>query len=302
MASRGGYGCAESPVAEAAAEQAAPAPIASFADLDARMAEISGTPAPATPVGPPAQGEPARDQPTPPTPEKPAEAEQADVQDEGEELAETEGAPPKPGGRFARLREQLTTAETKAREYEQQLSQLSQREQHALAQFVNLVLPDSTFEALRVKAEGGDWEAKQQIDQARQWRQMVAPIADLAQRAARQQFDAALADLRTLDGMDGDSHRKLLDASTPGDKLKLAWQMAHKAASDASKERIAALEAEVATLKTNRTANGTQPASGGARAATANGAMVGLIGADGLPTEEAIQRANRGELRSLGVG
>lgn len=293
---------AESPVAEAVTEQAAPAPIASFADLDARMAEISGTPAPAAPVEPPAQGEPARDQPTLPTPEKPAEAEQAEVQDEGEEQAETEGAPPKPGGRFARLREQLTTAETRAREYEQQLSQLSQREQHALAQFVNLVLPDSTFEALRVKAENGDWEAKQQIDQARQWRQMVAPIADLAQRAARQQFDAALADLRTLDGMDSDSHRKLLDAPTPGDKLKLAWQMAHKVASDASKERIAALEAEVATLKTNRTANGTQPASGGTRAATANGAMVGLIGADGLPTEEAIQRANRGELRSLGVG
>jgi hypothetical protein len=272
-----------------------PAPITSLADLDTRMAEIRANPSPEQGDQPPEQG-----QSTAPksTPERPAESEQEDVPEPGEEEPSADTAP-KPGGRFARLREQLTTAEQKAREYESALTQRQQTEQMALRQFVNLVLPDAELEALRIRAEGGDWEAKQRVDLARQWRQMAAPIADLAHQAVNQQFNAALADLRTLDGMDGDTHKKLLDAASPGDKLKLAWQSAFKAAEQASKERIDALEAEVRTLKTNKAANGAQPAAGGGRGNSS--ALAGWLGPDGLPTEEAIQRARMGAFRDLGT-
>lgn len=276
------------------------APISSLADLDARMAEIR------TGAGLPEQGEQPQEEPrqgsaaSTPEPARPTESEQEDVPEPGEEEPSGDTTP-KPGGRFARLREQLTTAEQRARDLETHLTQRQQTEQMALRQFVNLVLPDAELEALRVRAENGDWEAKQRVDLARQWRQMAAPIADLAHQAARHEFDRALGELRTLDGMDGETHKKLIDAPSPGDKLKLAWQSAYKAAEAASKERIEALEAEVRSLKTNRAANGAQPAAGGGRAGTGSAALAGWLGADGLPTEEAIQRARMGGFRDLGT-
>ena len=259
------------------------------------MAEIAGTlPEPA------AQADSSAEATAPSEPARPAEPEQGDVPEPGEEEPGADVAP-KPGGRFARLRDQLTAAEQRAIQAEQTLSQRQHVEQMALRQFVDLVLPDAELERLRVAAEGGDWEAKQRVDQARTWRRMAAPIADLAHQAVRQQFDQALTELRTLDGMDGETHQKLLNAQSPGEKLKLAWQSAYKAAETASKERIDALEAEVRTLKTTKAANGTQPASGGGRGSAGSAALAGLLGPDGLPTEEAIQRARMGALRGLGA-
>ena len=138
------------------------------------------------------------------------------------------------------LREQLTAAETRAQQLEGHVQQRDAAYAHALRQFVDLVLPDATLEQLRVQAENGDWEAKQKVDTARAWRNMAAPIADLAHKAARQEFDQALAELRTLDGMDAESHQKLLAAQSPGDKLKLMHSLAYKAATAEHKERIAA--------------------------------------------------------------
>lgn len=287
---------AESPTATVAeAAPPAPASITSLAELDVRMAAIKASPTAVADEASPVQGDAPSDQAPQPAPDRPAEPEQGDVPEEGD------GEQPKPGGRFARLRDQLTTAETRARDIEQQLHQRTASEQDAMRQFVDLVLPDATFEVLRQRAEGGDWEAKQQIDQARTWRRMVAPIADLAHRSAKQMFDAELAQLRTLDGMDGDTHQKLMGAPSPGEQLKLTWQLARKSADAEHRERISALEAEIATLKTNKAANGSQPAAGGGRASNGSAALAGMLGSDGLPTEEAIQRARMGEFRNLGV-
>jgi hypothetical protein len=216
----------------------------------------------------------------------------SDTDDEDLESTSSD-EPVKPTSRMGRLRQQLTQAEQKAREAEGRLTQRQQAEAYALQQFVNLVLPDAELEALRVKAENGDWEAKQRVDLARQWRQMVTPIADLAHQAARREFDQALNGMRTLDGMDGDTHQKLLAAQSPGDKLKLMWQLGKKLSDDSHKERIAELEQEVQALKTNRAANGTQPASGGS---PKNGTPLGFgaaVGRDGLLTEEAERMTER---------
>lgn len=222
------------------------------------------------------------------TTEQPAETtapEPSGDTDIDEDLDSPEAA--KPTSRMGRLRAQLTDAETKARTLQQQLEQRDQSHRDALGQFIDLVLPDQQFEQLRQKAESGDWEAKQQLDVARQWRRMAAPIADLAHRATKQQFDAALAELRTLDGMDGDSHQKLLSAATPGEQLRLMHQLAFKAADAQHKERIASLESEIQALKTNRAANGSQPANGGSPTNGVAG-LAGLIDPKtGLLTDEA---------------
>jgi hypothetical protein len=290
---------AEAPASapEAAATEAVPSsptgPITSLAELEPRLAEIKARHAAGVSVQDTPESAPAPQQNA--APSQPADPAQGDVPDA--EDSPTEQA--KPGGRFARLREQLTQAEDRARQYEQHVQQREAEYQGALRQFVDLVLPDATLEQLRVQAEGGDWEAKQRVDQARAWRRMVAPIANMAHQAARQEFDQALAELRTLDGMDADSHQKLLKAETPGEKLKLMHGLAYKAATAEHKERIAALEAEVQSLKTNRAANGSQPASGGGRANGTSGALAGMFGPDGYPTEEAIAAAKRGDYRGL---
>jgi hypothetical protein len=116
---------------------------------------------------------------------------------------------------------------------------------------------------------------------------MVAPIADLAHKASRQEFDQALAELRTLDGMDADSHQKLLQAQTPGEKLRLMHQVARKAAESEYRERIAALEADNQALKTNKASNGSQPANGGVPRNGQSG-LAGVLGRDGLLTDEAM--------------
>lgn len=240
------------------------------------------------------------EQPAEPTAQEPSGTEQDT--DEDQDTSEESGEQPKPTSRMGRLRQQLTQAEQKARDAQSTLEQRQRFEQDALRQFVNLVLPDAELEQLRVRAENGDWEAKQRVDLARQWRQMVTPIADLAHQAAAQQFNAALDSLRTLDGMDGESHQKVVAAQTPGEKLRLMWQLGKKIADDGHKDRIAELEQEVQALKTNRTANGSQPASGGS---PKNGTPLGLAGMidpkTGLLTDEA-ERLPWGEVqRRFGV-
>jgi hypothetical protein len=264
-----------------------------MADLDVRMAEIKAGSSTAAPV----QGVDR----TPPPQGRPADPVQGDAPeaDDGPPDPTDTADKPKPGGRFERIRAQLTAAEEKARTLEGQHQQREAQYAHALRQFVDLVLPDAQLEQLRMQAEAGDWEAKQRVDLARQWRRMVAPIADLAERAHQQQFNQDLASLRTLDGMDADSHQRLLNAQTPGEKLKLMHDVAYKAATAEHKERIAALEAEVQSLKTNRAANGQQPASGGGRSVNGSGVLAGWLGSDGLPTEEAISRARQGGFRDL---
>lgn len=239
--------------------------------------QTSSTPAPTTPEQPAPPEQPA-DQPAP---------EPSGSHEDTDEELDTPSEPGKPLSRMGRLRQQLAQAEERMRQAEQRVVERDGQHQQALREFVDLVLPDHTFEMLRQKAEGGDWEAKQQLDTARQWRRMVAPIADLAHLSARQTFDAALQDLRTIDGMDGDSHQKLLQAASPGDKLKLMWDLGRKTADSANKERIAALETEVQALKTNRAANGSQPANGGSPGGTANG-LAGLVDRGGLLTDDAM--------------
>jgi hypothetical protein len=277
----------DAPSAPAAGQDALDAAIANFEATLPELQPRGSQPTEQTPG--PADTPPVAEPPAPP--EQPADkpAPEPGGSDDIDEDLDTSPEQPagKPTSRMGRLRQQLTAAEDQARTIREQLQQVQAREQHALSQFVNLVLPDAEYRALEIKARNGDWEAKQKLDVADQWRGMAAPIADLAHRAVRQEFDQALADLRTLDGMDGDTHQKLLTAATPGEKLRLMHQAAFKAADSQHRERIAALEAEVQALKTNRAANGAQPASGGTPQAGGSG-LSGLIGKNGQLTDDAM--------------
>jgi hypothetical protein len=284
---------AEAPAA--APETSAPSPSGPDAGLDSAIAaleasipELQGrgsnqqTPTDSAP--------PAADRPAPtdqPAGEQPAQEAGTESDDDDEGLDNQPVAAGQKLSRTARIRQQLAQAEDRARQLEGHVQQREQEYRAALSQFVDLVLPDAQLEQLRIQAEGGDWEAKQRVDQARAWRRMVAPIADLSHKAARQEFDAALQELRTLDGMDSDSHQKLLQAQTPGEKLRLMHQLARKAAETEFKERIAALEADNQALKTNKASNGSQPATGGAPRNGASG-LAGLVGRDGLLTDDAL--------------
>lgn len=261
---------------------------AAIADLGAQIAQAQAQAPVTNGAAPDSQAPAPTEQPTSTDVPEPGGDEDTE---EGSENPQQPGQPAKPS-RSHRLAQQLTTAENESRTLKERLGQVDLQQRLALQQFVDLVLPDATLEALRVQAEGGDWEAKQRVDQARMWRRMVAPIADLAHRSARQQFDSELAALRTLDGMDGDSHQKLLSADSPGEKLRLMHQVAFKAADAIHKETIASLQAEIQALKTNRAANGTQPANGGRPGSGATG-LAGLIGPDGLLTDEAMRLSSR---------
>lgn len=286
---------AETPTLDATPAQ----PAGLDAGLDAAIAELGAQiDAAQTPAAD--AGTPSTDQ-QPATTEQPA-AEAApepsgheDTTDERPESPEDEA---KPTSRMGRLRQQLTQAEQKARDIETQLQQRIAHEGDALRQFVDLVLPDAQYRHLEFQARNGDWEAKQKLDLADQWRRMAAPIADLAHQAVQQQFNAALGDLRTLDGMDGDTHQKLISAATPGEKIKLAWQSAFKAAEANSKERIASLEAEIQALRTNRAAAGSQPANGGSPQQIAGAGLAGLLDpATGMLTDEA-ERLTPAEIKA----
>lgn len=219
---------------------------------------------------------------------------QPSTDDERPETPEEEA---KPTSRMGRLRAQLTTAEETARAARAEKAQLEGVLNEGLQRFVNLVLPEEQFETLRQKAESGDWEAKQQLDVARTWRQMVAPVWDVAQRKARMDTSDAVAAMRTLDGMDADTHTKLSAATTPADQIKMAWQFGRKSADSEHKERIASLEAEVQALKTNKAANGSQPANGGSPQQIGGSGLAGLIGPDGLLTDEA-ERLSPAQIRA----
>lgn len=259
------------------------------AGLDAAIAQMETTLFPSDAPAAPAEQTPSTPESGQQAPtEQPADttAQEPDGQDdESEDQASVEPGQ-RPASRMGRLRAQLTQAEQKAREAETRLQQRQAFEQETLRRFVDLVLPDHELESLRVRAENGDWEAKQRVDLARQWRQMVTPIADMAHQAVAQQFNQALADLRTLDGMDGDAHQRLVQAATPGDKLKLMWQFGKKLSDDAHKERIAELEQEVQALRTNKTASGSQPASGGSPKNGTPVGLAGLVGRDGQLTDD----------------
>jgi hypothetical protein len=286
---------AETPTLDATPDQ----PAGLDAGLDAAIAElgaqIDAAQTPAADAGTPSTDQQAATTEQPAADAAPESGGHEEPIDERPESPEEES---RPTSRMGRLRQQLTQAEQKARDIEAQLQQRLAREGNALRQFVDLVLPDAQYRQLEIQARNGDWEAKQKLDLADHWRRMAAPIADIAHLAARQQFDTALEDLRTLDGMDGDTHQKLVTAATPGDKLKLAWQSAFKAAEANKQEEIQALKAEIQALKTNRAATGSQPANGGSPQQISGSGLAGLIDpSTGLLTDEA-ERLSPSEIRA----
>lgn len=284
-------------MAEAQVATEAPAAPAGGQDagLDAEIARMEATLFPARESVQPQTPTPVvTPEPTTPTPsvEQPA-GEQPAPEPGGDDDTDDEGSPEpqpvagQPTSRMGRLRQQLTAAETEAKQAREALQQRQAFEQDALRQFVDLVLPDQEIESLRQRAENGDWEAKQRLDTARAWRKMAAPIADLAHQAVGQQMDATLDELRVKHGWERDALDKLKAAPAP-QRLSLLVDLAKKASDGEHSERIKALEAEVQSLKTNRAANGSQPASGGVpRNGTALG-LQGAVGRDGQLTDEAL--------------
>ena len=278
---------AQSPEAPASGQDAVSAEIAR---LEATLPELNPQRTDTgeqSPTQAPPSAPATTEQPTPSTDVlEPDGAEHTD--DEGPEPG-TEQPQQQPTSRMGRLRQQLAQAEDRALQLQHQLQNRDNGHSQALREFVDLVLPDAQFEHLRVQAESGDWEAKQRLDQARAWRRMIVPVAETAHLSVQRQFDHALADLRTLDGMDAEAHQKVVGAQTPGEKLKMMWELARKVSDQQHKERISALETEVQSLKTNRAANGAQPATGGAPRTNGASGLAGLVGKNGQLTDEAMQ-------------
>jgi hypothetical protein len=277
---------ADAPTIEQATPSGLEALDSAIASFEASIPELQRN---GTPESSPTPGDPSKsgtEQPAP-TEQPAAEPAQEPGGTASDDESESGTEPAAPTSRMGRLRQQLTAAEERSRQLETQFQELTAQQQVALRQFVDLVLPDATYRQLELQARGGDWEAKQRLDQADAWRKMVSPIANLAHEAARKQAETDVQALRTAEGMDGDMHQKLASAPTAGEQVKLAWQLGRKSASEESRDRIAALEAEIQTLKTNRAASGAQPANGGAPAQGGSG-LAGLLGRDGQLTDEAM--------------
>lgn len=222
-----------------------------------------------------------------------------------DEAAEPDEHEPEDGPRLGRRRaakevtrltNELTTAEQKVRDLEARLTRTQQANTEAIQTFVNLVGTDQEFEALRVKAEGGDWEAAQQVGVMRQWRQMAGPLYDAARSEVLKAFAADFRELRALEGMDDKSYRALVDATSPVEGHQRAYEIGKKAAEETSAAKIAALEARVSELQTRGAALGRQPSVGGGRTPSVSSSLASLLGPDGLPTEDAMARLTTGQV------
>jgi hypothetical protein len=310
---------AEAPaVAETQTSASQPAPVvASFGELDAAMANARAaataqqaaleqptpeTPQPApedaTATGPPAAATPATDQPAP------VEGAQEDG-GEDQDLSADQQQPGKPS-RMGRLREQLTQADQRARDAEAKLEQRLAVDTTVRQKYAALLgTPD---EKARLEATIADPttttndlnQARSRLGQMRQAQTELGPLYAAVEEDVFAGFVRGLDTLRTLDGMDDQAHQSLFKAKSGVEALRLMHGVGRKAAEDEFKGEIASLKAQVSDLKTKQAATGAQPAGAGGRTPGGTNGLAGLLGADGLPTEEAIARARAGGLRHLG--
>jgi hypothetical protein len=193
-----------------------------------------------------------------------------------------------------------------SRTNEQLQHRLGERERTdagALVRFASLIRTPDDYRALELKARGGDWEAKQQLEVADAWREMAAPVFALAQQQAEQyvrQIEQAykhdLHALSALDGIDDGTIKKVTDSRSPSETLRVLYDAGRKA----EQGRIAALETEISDLRRQLAARGAQPL-GENGSAGAPSSLKSLVRSDGTLDEATIQRALNGDFVGAGT-
>lgn len=302
---------ATAPEPQTAAPQPAPI-LSSFDGLDAAMAAARQTAAAAESTNGTVSDAPegAAAVPPPATQTTPAPPASDDDAQEGEDegLAPPTADPnlPVKPSRMGRLREQLTQADQRAREAEAKMNERLGADFKVRQKYAALLGTDqekAQLEAVLANQASPTFEVNQartRLAQMHQAREELTPLYTAVEQDVFAGFVRGLEQLRTLDGMTDDQHQALYKAPNGVEALKLMHSIGQKAAADDAKGEIASLKAQVSALQTKLAANGRQPAPGGGLTPGGSTQLAGLLGADGLPTEEAIARAKAGGLRSLG--
>lgn len=314
------------PTSTEPAAESAPAASSALDQIDALMAAArANADNPSTQSGtetpPPAATEPAAsetststDAPAPSetvTPEAqaptdtPADETTSDAPESSEEAAETETTPKPTRREAARLQQQLLEAEQRNRELQQQIAERTAVDTRVQQQYQQRL--GTSDERARLQAvianERTSFEdlesARARLRQMQTASEELSPVYQAIEKQVMGHFVAGLNDLRTLDGMSETDHQALFGAKTGADALRLMHGIGQKAAAAEYEGQIRALKASLSELKTKQAATRTQPAAGNGSSAPAPSPLHGLIGPDGLPTEEAISRAKSGALRSL---
>lgn len=295
---------AEAETSAPVAEQAQPAPVLTSMDgLDAAMASAKATAvAESTDSTSALERSPAIAASEPATSAQPA----ADAALEGDDEGETPAAPGQPAkpSRMGRLHEQLTAAEQRTRDAEAQLQQRMAQDAQVADKYrgllgtpeerarLNAVMASPTTPASELN------QARARIAQMNQAGQELSPLRAEVEASVLQHFTRGMETLRTLDGMDEQAHQSLFKAPSGVEALKLMHGIGAKAAEEKFKGEVADLKQQLKDTKRQLAAGGSQPARAGGLAPNGSTALAGLLGADGLPTEEAIAMARRGELRT----
>jgi hypothetical protein len=301
---------------EAATVQAppdSPPGVSALDQIDALMSEArtrvdspdyaAETPPPPTvePVTP----EPAAEEP----PVTPADGLPPEAPETSEEAVSQPTDPPQkaPSRREAgRLQEQLLAADTTNRELREQLAARTAVDTQVRSKYgeklgspaekaqldATLANPNASFQDVD-HARGRLAEMKTANDE-------LAPIYQSIEQDVFASFSRGINELRTLDGMDEQSHAALFKATSGVQAMRQMYDIGRKAATADAAGEIKGLKASLSELRTKQTAHGSQPAGGSGTNAPSS-SMAGMIGADGLPTDEAIERAKNGGLRSLGA-
>lgn len=277
---------------------------------DASAAPPEAPAAPASPADGTPAAAPAPDAETP----RPASTPSVAPDDTG---TAPEGIPPTPPEQqpsrreAARLQQQLLAAETEKQRLAAELDQRRQADATVVQKWQQAVGDDAEMQ--RLNAIIADERTPfQQLEQARsRLRQMqaaraeIAPILQEAQARVAQAFVQGFEDLRGLDGMDEARYQSVLGSKTGTEALRAMHGIGVDAGKalvqpdlDAAQQEIASLKAQVSDLKTKVAAAGQQPAAGAGITPADLGSLAGMI-KDGKLTDEAIERAMRGELIGL---
>lgn len=304
----------EAASAEATPETAAPA--SALDQIDALMADAldRANATEDTTETPPTEadssstpGSQAAEEPQATPAEDTSDAQAASV--EADQEAPTQDTPTaKPPSRreAARLQEQLLAAEQRNRDLQTQLEQRTAVDTQVRQKYADrLGSPQekANLEAILANPRANFQDvdrARTRLGQMRAASEELAPIHQSIEQNVLQNFVRGIDSLRSLEGMDEAAHQALYKAPDGVTALRQMYDVGRKAALAEAQGEIGALKASLSELRTKQVARTNQPASGTGTSAP-TGALAGLIGADGLPTDEAIERARSGALRTLGA-
>jgi hypothetical protein len=204
---------------------------------------------------------------------------------------------------MGRLHEQLTASEQRTRDAEQRLQERQAQDSVVAEKYRGLLgSPEerAQLNATLANQNSSTFEVNQartRLAQMQQAATELAPLRNEVERAVFDHFTRGMESLRTLDGMDEQAHQSLFKAPSGVEALRLMHGIGEKAAEEKFKGEVADLKQQLKDTKRQLAAGGAQPARAGGLAPGAANGLAGLLGADGLPTEEAIASARRGELR-----